>query len=393
MAGALEGIVVLDATQALSGPFCGMVLGDIGADVIKLELPGGDGVRRWGPPFSGDSGPTYIGFNRNKRSAVLDLHTAAGKSAFIKMAAQADVVIENFRPGTMERFGVGYETLRQHNADLIYCAISGYGQSGPLAERPAMDLMMQAVSGMMALTGEPAGPPVKAACPISDLMGGFTAAFSVLAAVRERDRTGQGRMIDISMLDVMLTMLGQSVVAYGISGEPPQRQGNAHQLMAPYQSFRTATRDIVISLAIQKRWELLCTLPEFAHLSGKDIYRTQPLRNQHRSALCQELEEIFMQRPAEHWLTELLRLRLPAAPVNSMPEILNDPHLAQRGTLMEVEYPPGSGRRIKIPGMPWRDVAATAAVRNPPAIGQHTAEVYRQFGIAPAGAARGRDPP
>jgi crotonobetainyl-CoA:carnitine CoA-transferase CaiB-like acyl-CoA transferase len=381
MAGALEGTVVLDMTQALSGPFCGMVLGDIGADVIKIELPDGDGVRRWGPPFSGDSGPTYIGFNRNKRSAVVDLHTAEGKSAFIKLAAKADVVIENFRPGTMDRFGVGYETLRSHNSKLIYCAISGYGQQGPLAKQPAMDLMIQAISGMMSLTGEPDGRPVKAACPISDLMGGFVAAFSILAAVRERDRTGHGRMIDVSMLDAMITMLGQSVSAVGISGEAPERQGNAHQLMAPYQSFRTASREIVISLAIQKRWELLCTLPEFAHLLPREEYKTQPLRNKNRVELCRQIEEIFMRRHAEHWLSELNRLGLPVAPVNSLPEILADPHLAQRGTLMEVEYPPGSGTRIKVPGMPWRDVASTQALRNPPAIGQHTAEVFQQFGI------------
>ena len=388
MAGALDGIIVLDVTQALAGPFCGMVLGDIGADVIKIELPDGDGVRRWGPPFSGDSGPTYIGFNRNKRSVVLDLHTAEGRSAFIEMVAKADVVIENFRPGTMSKFGVGYETLRQHKSDLIYCSISGYGQRGPLAKQPAMDLMIQAVSGMMSLTGEPEGRPVKAASPISDLMGGFAGAFSILAAIRERDRTGQGRLIDVSMLDVMLTLLGQSIVAYTVSGEVPRRQGNAHQLMAPYQSFRTATREIVISLAIQKRWSLLCTLPEFKHLFGKDIYATQELRNQHRVVLCREIEDIFMKQPADYWLGELLRLGLPVAPVNSLPEILADPHLAQRGSLMEVEYPPGSGKRIKIPGMPWRDVAAQRPPRDPPAIGQHTAEVFQQFGIPLHGTAR-----
>ena len=381
--GALDGIVVLDATQALSGPFCGMVLGDIGADVIKIELPEGDGVRRWGPPFAGDSGPTYVGFNRNKRSVVIDLRTSDGRSAFLKMVTRADVVIENFRPGTMQRFGLGYETLREHKSNLVYCAISGYGQSGPLAKQPAMDLMIQAISGMMSLTGEPDGRPAKAAAPITDLMGGFAGAFSILAAIRERDRTGLGRFIDVSMLDVMLTMLGQSIVAYMMSGEPPRRQGTAHQLMAPYQSFRTATREIVVSLAIQKRWELLCSLPEFKHLLGKAGYATQPERNANRLALCREIEDILMTQPAEYWLEALHRLRLPVAPVNSLSEILNEPHLAHRGSLLEVEYPPGSGNRIKIPGMPWRDAASDKPLRNPPAIGEHTAQVFREFGITP----------
>lgn len=380
--GPLTGITVLDVTQSLAGPFGGMLLGDIGADVIKIELPkGGDGARRWGPPFAGDSGPTFVGFNRNKRSVAIDLHTAEGQSQFIQLATKADVVLENFRPGTMKKFGVDYETLRAHNKSLIYCSISGYGQKGPFAKRPAMDLMIQAVSGMMSITGEPDGRPVKAAAPMADLFGGYTAAFSILAAIRERDRTGEGRVIDVAMLDAMMTLLGQSVVACAISGEAPPRQGNAHQLMAPYQAFRTDTRDLVISVTTQKRWELLCTIPEFKPLSGNDLYLSQELRNEHRLALCAEMDKIFCTRPADYWLAELERLGLPSAPVNTIPEIMAEPHLAQRNTLIEVEYPPGSGKRIKTPGMPWRDVAADRPVRNPPAIGQHTEEVFAQFGV------------
>lgn len=381
--GPLSGVVVVDVTTALAGPFSTMVLGDLGADVLKIEMPGsGDGVRKWGPPFIDGSGATYIGYNRNKRSVAIDLHTAKGRSLIMQLAAKADVVVENFRPGTMKKFGLAYEVLREQNPGLIYCSISGYGQDGPMAQRPAMDLMIQAVSGMMSLTGEPEGRPVKGAAPISDLMGGFCAAFTILAAIRERDKTGEGRAIDVSMLDCMMTILGQSVTAYAMSGEPPRRLGNAHALMAPYESFRTATRDIVISLATEKRWEQLCTMPEFAALRENPRYGSQELRNRNRGLLCPEIQAIFVTRSAGHWLEKLQGLGLPAAPVNELPEILAEPHLARRGTLMEVEYPSGSGRKIRIPGMPWRDVAARGPVRNPPRIGEHTGEVFAQFGIA-----------
>lgn len=380
--GALQGIVVLDVTQALAGPFASMILGDIGADVIKIELPGGgDGARRWGPPFAEGSGPTFVGFNRNKRSVALDLRTDEGREGFKALVAKADVVLENFRPRTMDRFGVGYDVLREIRPDLVYCSISGYGQTGPLADRAAMDLMIQAVSGMMSVTGEPEGRPVKGAAPVADLMGGFSAGFSILAAIRERDRTGQGQKIDISMLDAMITVLGQAVVAYTMSGNPPQRQGNAHHLMAPYQSFQTATKDFVISLTTQKRWEQFCTIGEFEHLLAQQQYLTQELRNANRGPLCAELQNIFLTDSCEYWMDQFLKLGLPTAPVNAIPDILAEPHLEHRGTMVEVEYPDGSGHHIRTPGLPWRDVASDRPLRNPPTLGQHTEEVFREFGL------------
>ncbi len=380
-AGPLDGVVVLDATQALAGPFSAMVLGDIGADVLKIEHPQGDGVRAWGPPFMHDSGPTFVGYSRNKRSVAIDLHTEEGRSHFLQLVAHADVVVENFRPGTMARFGVGYEQCRAVKPDIIFCSISGYGQTGPMAHRAAMDLMIQAVSGMMDLTGEPEGRPVKAAAPISDLMGGFCASFSILAALHARSKDGQGRQIDVSMLDAMITMLGQAITAYTIGGTPPERQGNAHPLMAPYEAFRTSTREFVISLTTQKRWDQLCSLPPFAHMVGREEFLTQKQRNANRVALCAEIQAIFLTRTADEWMEDFIRLGLPAAPVNSVPEILEEPQVIQRGSLLEVEYPEGSGNRVKVPGMPWRDVAPDRPVRSPPMIGQHTEEVFRQFGI------------
>lgn len=375
-AGPLAGIRVLDITRALSGPFCTMILGDLGADVIKVEVPGrGDEGRHWGPPFAGGAGPNYLGFNRNKRSVEIDLRTPEGQELVRKLTATVDVVVENFRPGTMRRFGVGYETLKKIRPDLIYCAISGYGKAGPLAKWPAMDLMIQAVSGIMALTGEVEGRPHKAAAPVTDLFGGFSAAIAVMGAIHERSRSGEGREIDISMLDAAFTILGQSIAAWGIDGKDPVRVGNAHPLMAPYQSFRTKTKEIVCAITTQKRWERMCSMPEFAHFRDRPELATQSSRNANRKRLCEEMEAILQTQPADYWLGHFFRLELPAAPVNTIAEIATHPHVMQRGSLIEIEYPPGSGQRVKIPGMPWRDVASTRPVRNPPALGEHTEEV------------------
>ena len=381
--GPLDNIVVLDLTRALAGPFCSMVLGDLGADVIKIEMPGrGDDARSWGPPFIDGSGGAFIGFNRNKRSVTLDLHAESGRQTLLDMVRQADVLIENFSPRTMARFGLDEGELKMANDQLIYCSISGYGQHGPLANYAAMDLVIQAMSGVMSLTGEPDGRPVKAAVPVADLFGGFTAAFSILGALLARERGFDRRTrLDISMLDALVTMLGQAVVASRMTGEAPRRFGNSHELIAPYTSFRTATRDLVISLVNQKHWQFICLATEFARLGNRSDYQTQTSRNTHRLHLCGELQVILLTQPADYWLDLLLPLGVPVAPVNSLPDILSHPHLKQRGTMMEIEYPSGSGRHVEIPGMPWRDVASGRPVRNPPTLGEHNEEVLAQFGI------------
>ncbi len=380
--GPLVGTRVLDATRALAGPICTMMLADIGADVVKIEMPvRGDETRYWGPPFLDHAGPTFIGFNRNKRDVALDLRTEGGQNAFLALARVSDVVVENFRPGTMKRFGLDYERLREIRPDLIYCAITGYGQKGPLAKRPAMDLMIQAVGGLMSQTGEPHGRPMKVAAPVGDVMGGVLAAFSIVAAIRERDRTGEGRFIDVSMLDSLITLMGQNVTAYGMSGKPPRREGNAHALMAPYESFRSATEEFVVSVTTDKRWAMLCSLPEFAHMASDPRYPSQAERNAHRAELVPELEAIFLTKPREYWLECLERAGLPVEPVNTLPDILNHPHVIERGTLIPVEYPLGSGSYVKVPGMPWRDVAADRPVFGPPSVGQHTLEVLTEIGL------------
>jgi crotonobetainyl-CoA:carnitine CoA-transferase CaiB-like acyl-CoA transferase len=393
-AGPLAEIVVLDITRALTGPFCTMILGDLGADVIKVEIPGrGDEARHWGPPFLSGSGPNYLGFNRNKRSVEIDLHTPQGQDAIRALAAKADVVVENFRPGTMARFNVGEDVLKRDHPDLIYCAISGYGPDGPLANWPAMDLMIQAVSGIMSLTGDAQGRPHKAAAPITDLFAGFSAALSVVAAIHARSQDGRGSSISISMLDCALMIMGQSVSAWGMNGRNPPRSGNAHPLMAPYQSFKTSTREFVCAITTDKRWKLLCTLPEFAQFRDRADLATQALRNQHASSLCAELQKTFETRSAEYWLDHMFRLQLPAAPVNTIDDIGRHEHVVNSGALIDIEYPAGSGQRLRTPGVPWRDVAAPGAVRSPPTLGEHTREVFEAFGITAPQAAQtaGRD--
>jgi crotonobetainyl-CoA:carnitine CoA-transferase CaiB-like acyl-CoA transferase len=377
--GALSGIRVLDATRALAGPLTTMILGDLGADVIKVEMPGvGDETRLWGPPFAGDTGPTFIGFNRNKRSAAIDLHTEEGRETCLALVRTCDVFVENFRPGTMERFRLGYDAMRQVRPNIIYCSISGFGQTGPMSHRPALDLMIQAVSGLMSLTGEQDGRPMKAAAPVADVMGGFSAAIAIMGALMERQRTGQGKYLDISMLDGLIALMGQAVAIVGMSGKAPQRSGNGHPLASPYESFRCADRDLVVAVTNEKSWSGFCRLPEFAHLERDPRYASQPLRSASRGSLLPEVNRVFSSKPAAYWLAAFEKVGIPAEPINTLDEIMAHPQLALREMLIECEYPPGSGNVVRTAGMPWRGVAADGAVRPPPALGQHTAEVFAE---------------
>ena len=321
--GPLAGIRVLDTTRALAGPLCTMVLGDLGADVVKIEVPEvGDETRHWGPPFAGDAGPTLIGYNRNKRSVALDLRRPEGREACLTLARHCDVFVENFRPGTVKRFGLDYEAVRAVRPDVIYCSISGYGQEGPMAKRPAVDLMVQAVGGLMAQTGEPNGRPVKAAAPVADTMGGLSAVIAVMGALMERGRTGQGRYLDISMLDGLVALMGQSIAAWGMSGATPRRWGNAHPLMAPYESLRCADREIVIAVTNEKTWASFVTLPDFVALSADSRYADPPSRNTNRAALVPAIEAILATRSASEWLRIFDAAGIPAEPINPLPEVM-----------------------------------------------------------------------
>ncbi|WP_372624265.1 CaiB/BaiF CoA transferase family protein [Falsiroseomonas sp.] len=378
-AGPLAGVRILDTTRALAGPLCTMVLGDLGADVVKIEEPrAGDETRHWGPPFAGDAGPTLIGYNRNKRSVALDLRTSEGRETCLALARRCDVFVENFRPGTVKRFGLDYAAVRAVRPDVIYCSISGYGQDGPMAKRPAVDLMVQAVGGLMAQTGEPDGRPVKAAAPVADTMGGLSAVVTVMGALMERGRTGEGCYLDISMLDGLVALMGQSIAAWGMSDATPRRWGNAHPLMAPYESLRCADREIVIAVTNEKTWASFVELPEFAAFGADPRYADPPARNTNRATLVPAIEAILMTRPAAEWLAAFDAAGIPAEPINTLPEVMALEQLARRGMLQQVDY---AGRRITTAGMPWKAVARDGDLRSPPALGAHTEEVLREWGV------------
>lgn len=369
--GALAGIRVVDVSRALAGPFSTMLMADLGADVIKLEMPGtGDESRYWGPPFA-----TYMSSNRNKRSVEVDLHTAEGQKVCLDLIAGADILVENFRPGTMKRFKLDYDAVTKVKPDLIYCSISAYGQTGPMSHRPGIDLMVQAISGLMSQTGAPDGKGYKAGGPIADIVGGFSAVVSIMASLMERRETGKGRYIDIAMLDGMMMVLNQQIVTYTATGKPYARVGNAHPLMAPYESFEASDREFVVAVTNEKAWKAFISIPEFAHLGDWAICRTQVERNINRVEMLKEIYRVFKTKPASHWLAELDARGIASEPILTLPEVVAHPHVQQRGSLMEIEYPPDSGTKVVIPGMPWKDVAAPMVRRDPPALGQHTDEV------------------
>ncbi len=373
--GALDGIRVIDVSRALAGPYSTMLLGDLGADIIKLEMPGtGDESRYWGPPFA-----TYMSSNRNKRSVEVDLHTAEGQKIFLDLVATADIVVENFRPGTMKRFNLDYETVSKIKPDIIYCSISAYGQTGPMSHRPGIDLMVQAVSGLMSQTGEKDGRAMKAGGPVADIVGGFSAVVSIMASLMERRLTGRGRYIDIAMLDALMMVLNQQIVTYTATGKPYARGGNAHPLMAPYESFPGSDREFVMAVTNQKAWKAFVSIPEFAHLDEIPEYKKQIDRNINRVAMLEKIYSIFKTRTADYWLAELDKRGIASEPILTLPEVVAHPHVQQRGSLMEIEYPPNSGTKVVIPGMPWKDVAAPLVKRDPPGLGQHTREVLEEL--------------
>lgn len=373
--GALAGVRVVDVSRALAGPFTTMLLADLGADVIKLEMPGtGDESRYWGPPFA-----TYMSSNRNKRSIEVDLHTDEGQKVFLDLVKTADIVVENFRPGTMKRFNLDYEKVSKVKPDIIYCSISAFGQTGPMSHRPGIDLMVQAVSGLMSQTGPVEGPAYKAGGPIADIVGGFSAIMSIMASLMERRETGKGRYIEIAMLDAMMMVLNQQIVTYTATGKPYARGGNAHPLMAPYESFEGSDREFVVAVTNEKAWSAFVTVPGFERLGEDPDYKIQIDRNLNRVKMVAEIREIFKTNTADYWLDQLDQRGIPSESILTLPEVVAMPHLQQRGTFMEIEYPPESGEKVLIPGMPWKDVAAPMVKRDPPSLGQHTEEVLEEL--------------
>ena len=378
---ALDGVRVLDLTRALAGPYCTMMLGDMGADVIKVERPGrGDDSRSWGPPFIEGESAYFLCTNRNKRSVELDMRSDLGQEILRKLVAVSDIVVENFKTGSLEKLGLGYEDLSQLNPRLIWASITGYGPSGPDAGRPGYDFMMQAEGGLMSLNGPVDGVPARVGVPIIDITAGMFAAYAVVAALRARDLTGRGQRADLSLLETQLawlTNVGSNVL---IGGQEPRRLGNAHPNIAPYATFRARDRHFALAAANQSQWTALCAAIGRGEMRDDPRFATNSNRMIHLRELTDALNDVFSGRDATDWLEILRAAGIPCAPINTVPEAFATPQAAAREMVLEVDHPVAGP--IKLAGFPYKLSATPAAIRRPPPLlGQHTAEVLAELGL------------
>ena len=373
MGAILSDVIVVDLSRVLAGPYCTMMLGDMGATVIKIEQPGkGDDTRRFGPPYIAGESAYYLGLNRNKFGIALDFSTPEGKEQLLKLILKATVLVQNFRPGSLTRKGLGYEDLRAINPGLIYCSISGYGQTGPRRDLPGYDFIAQAESGLMSVTGEIDGDPMPVGSPIEDIASGMYACMSILAALRVRDRTGKGQHIDISLLESAVTMLGNVASNYLGSGEEAKRYGNGHPNIVPYQAFRTRDGHIAVACGNDGLYADLCRLLQREDLITDARFATNSQRQQHRHELIAILQEIFRQRDTDDWLTMLRSAGIPSSPINTVSEVFRDPQLEARGLVWECQHP--TAGTIHFVGSPIHfSETPTRLYKAPPLLGEDNA--------------------
>ena len=380
MAGALDGFRVLDLSRILSGPYCTMVLADFGAEVIKVERPGtGDDTRAWGPPFVEGESAYYLSINRNKRSITVDLGQEQGREIIYSLARACDVAIENFRPGTADRIGVGYERLRQENPRLVYCSISGFGQDGPYRDRPGYDALAQAMSGMMSITGEPDGPPTKHGMSIADIGAGMWAALAIVTALLARERTGEGQYIDISLLDAQISWLTYAAGNFFATGESPARYGSAHPSIVPYQPFATADGYLMLAVGNDRLWQRFCEVAGRSELGMEPGYATSAERVVNRDAVIAVVAEIMRERTTAEWMGVLEEAGIPAGPINTVEQALSDPHVLAREMTVSLGHPTAGS--VSMTGNPAKFSATPAEMRSaPPLLGQHTDEILHSLG-------------
>ncbi|RPH85373.1 MAG: CoA transferase [Candidatus Rokuibacteriota bacterium] len=384
----LAGVRVLDLTRVLAGPFCSMILGDMGAEVIKVEEPGkGDDTRSW-PPFLGGEATYFLSVNRNKQSLTLNLKAPEGRAILQKLARKSDVVLENFRTGTMERLGLGYKTLAKLNPRLVYCAISGFGESGPEAARAGYDLVVQAESGIMDITGFEDGPPVKVGTSIADLVAGMSAAHGVTLALLARHRTKRGQKVEISMQDAMAALLTYQAGIYFGTGSKPGRRGNKHPSIVPYEVFRAADAYLTLGVANNSLWERCCAALDHPELTKDPRYATEAARVQNRDVLVPRLNEILGTRPADDWLKRFEEVGVPAGRIRTVAEVCESAHLKARGMIVTLPHPKAGALRVL--GVPVRLHATPGkAATAPPLLGQHTERVLgKVLGVKRAEVAR-----
>jgi crotonobetainyl-CoA:carnitine CoA-transferase CaiB-like acyl-CoA transferase len=384
----LAGVRVLDLTRVLAGPFASMMLGDMGADVVKVEETGkGDDTRKW-PPFVGGEASYFMSVNRSKRSLTLNLKSPAGVAILKRLAARSDVLLENFRTGTMEKLGVGYATLRRLNPRLVYCAISGFGESGPQAGRGGYDLIVQGEAGIMDITGFADGPPVKVGTSVADLVSGMAAAQGITLALLARARTKRGQKVEISMQDVMASLLTYQAGLYFATGQRPSRRGNAHPSIVPYEVFKAADAYLTLGVANNGLWRQCCTALGRPDLVTDARFDTEAKRVEHRAVLVPLLNEIFGTRDADEWLKRLDAVGVPAGRINTVAEVCESEHLKARDMIVTLSHP--TAGNVTVLGVPIRLHATPgAAAAPPPLLGQHSDEVLREtLGLKPAAIAK-----
>lgn len=382
MAGALDNIKVLDLTRTLAGPFCTMMMGDMGADVVKIEEPAqGDETRHW-MPFWNEESTQFLTFNRNKRSLTVNLKEPEGVQIVRDLAADADVIIESFRAGALERMGLGYEEINKTNPGIVYCSISGYGRTGPMAEMPGYDLIIQAYSGLMNLTGDPDGLPLRVGFSLVDLFAGMMAYGSVVTALHQRYSTGNGQWIEASLLDGQVAALSYHATAYLGTGVEPKRMGSGHPSLVPYQSFASSNGYFILGCANQGLWERFCHGIGRADFLEDPRFATNTDRVKHRDECVGALAEIFRTETTEHWVSLIAKSGVPCGPINKVSEVVNDPQVLARNMIAEIEHP--NVPDLKIPNSPLKLSDSPSSVRRPPPLlGQHNEEVLQGSGYTP----------
>jgi crotonobetainyl-CoA:carnitine CoA-transferase CaiB-like acyl-CoA transferase len=372
---ALSGLTVIDLSRVLGGPFCTQILADHGADVIKVEPPQGDETRGWGPPFQDGTAAYFIGINRNKRGIALDISKPQGRDVVFRLLEHADVLIENFKTGTLEKWGMGYEdVLQERFPRLIHCRVSGFGADGPLGGYPGYDAVLQAMGGLMSVNGEPDGAPMRVGVPVVDLATGMNATIAILMALLERARSGKGQFVEATLYDSAVALLHPHMANYFLSGKPPKRTGNSHSNVSPYDQFKTATKRVFLAIGNDRQYARLCAEIGRPDLAADPRFRSNGDRVTNRAALRVELEKVMVAVDGEALTTKLLDLGVPAGPVLEVPDVINHKHTAHRLMVVEKDGYRGTGNPVKLSRTP-------ASVRTlPPQFGESTREVLAEAG-------------
>jgi crotonobetainyl-CoA:carnitine CoA-transferase CaiB-like acyl-CoA transferase len=382
-AGPLAGLTVLDLTRVLSGPYCTMLLGDMGARVVKIEQPGrGDDTRAWGPPFVNGESTYFLSINRNKESVTVDFKEPRGRRILDQLVARADVLVENFRPGTLRRLGLDYESLKATHPRLVYCSISGFGQNGPRSSQAGYDAVVQAEGGLMSVTGDAAGPPFRLGVAIADLTAGLLAVQGITLALYARERTGGGQYVDVALFDAVISLLSYQASASLNASFTPSRMGNRHPQIAPYDVFPAADGDFFLAVGNDEQFVRLCQAAGLDPLLSDDRFATNPARVVNYAQLRDRLEVRLRERTRAQWIDALTAAGVPCGAVREIPEVLADPQVAAREMIAAVEH--ASAGTVKLLGVPLKLSATPGSVRTaPPALGEHTDTVLAELGLSP----------